>query len=339
MILNSNSKLNYIHYTRGVAAFFIVVIHCNLFVSAGFLSYAYSHFLKEWTAVFLLVSGFLFQYLSDRFKYRKFFVSKFLNVLLPYFFVSIPAIFLYVFEVKMTHNWVDLPSLLQHSSFYVLGFFYITGSHLGPLWFIPVLSIIFLCVPLSLFLSGNVKGMQCAAFISLVLILITNRPENDSNVILSFIHFFPVYILGMFFCFYRNVFINVKFYAFYLFFTSLLFSIELFFDLYPSFSILVKSFAFLFFCSFFLKFENSKSKVFFYISVLADSSFAIYFLHGYFVGLLRVILTRVDIVTFHPLIGIFLSLFFSIVLCIIIFFVLKMIKFIPRVNSRYLLGS
>ena len=57
-----NKKFSYIHYIRGIATFFIVTTHCNLFTTDdSVLARLWSEVLREWTAIFLLISGFLFQ--------------------------------------------------------------------------------------------------------------------------------------------------------------------------------------------------------------------------------------------------------------------------------------
>ncbi|HBR2839426.1 TPA: acyltransferase family protein [Klebsiella pneumoniae] len=91
------NKLNYIHSIRGIAAFFIVLIHCNIFMSKeGMLNAFFYHFLTEWTAIFLLISGFLFQFLLPKYEFSSFMKKKITNVILPYIIVSIPAILIYL---------------------------------------------------------------------------------------------------------------------------------------------------------------------------------------------------------------------------------------------------
>lgn len=101
------------------------------------------HFLTEWTAIFLLISGFLFQFLLPKYEFSSFMKKKITNVILPYIIVSIPAILIYLLGYKTVHNWIDISELLSNSKLYAIFYFYLTGGHLGPLWFIPVLTLIF----------------------------------------------------------------------------------------------------------------------------------------------------------------------------------------------------
>ncbi|WP_374702065.1 acyltransferase family protein, partial [Klebsiella pneumoniae] len=167
----------------------------------------WSHFLKEWTAVFVLISGFLFQLLVDKYKFMPFMKVKVKNVITPYLIISIPAILIYILGFKKDHNWVDIESLIEHTTIYVISFFYATGSHLGPLWFIPVLVLIFLTSkPLSM-LHKNEMLFIFVSVLSVIAIVFTSRPPQDSNAIISYFHFLPVYIIGMVICFYRDILI------------------------------------------------------------------------------------------------------------------------------------
>ncbi|ADU72298.1 acyltransferase [Pantoea sp. At-9b] len=334
-----NKKINYIHCIRGIAIFFIVTTHCNLFTTDdGILARIWSEFLREWTAIFLLISGFLFQYLLPRYEVKKFYASKLKNVILPYLIISIPAISIYIFGLKKEHNWLDINELMQHSIIYILMLFYATGAHLGPLWFIPMLSLIFLSsIPLKM-LGENRRNLLYAAVFSVVVILFTSRPVGDSNSFLAYIHFLPVYVLGMFICEYRDTLIENKNKWYFLFAFLVLFGIRVFFDVTPSLSVLSKIFLFLFLCitlsSINMPYVTTP------LSWLATSSFAIYFLHGYFVGFLR---KKIELINSYSLgssviIEVLISAIFSILIISIISFCVYALKK-TRVNTRLILGS
>ncbi|MDR6349072.1 acyltransferase family protein [Pantoea sp. SORGH_AS_0659] len=198
-----NKKFSYIHYIRGIAIFFIVTTHCNLFTTDdSVLARLWSEVLREWTAIFLLISGFLFQYLVPRYEVKKFYASKFKNVILPYLIISIPAISIYVLGLKKEHNWVDINELMKHSILYILIFFYATGANLGPLWFIPMLSLIFLSsIPLKM-LGENRKNILYAAVFSIVVILFTSRPVV--TLMLSW-HIFTSFLYMFWVCLYASI--------------------------------------------------------------------------------------------------------------------------------------
>lgn len=329
-------KISYIHYLRGIAAFFIVAIHYNLFASDNLvLGRVFKYFLLEWTAIFVMISGFLFQHLLNRYEFNKFMLSKLKNVILPYIIISIPAILIYMLGVKKDHVWLDIPELLTHSKTYIVLFFYATGAHLGPLWFIPVLILIFFSSkPLSL-IGKNEKLLNLATLLSLVVIVFTARPENDANVFLSYIHFLPVYIVGMFIYSKKNFLIdqNKKYHIFLIFFSAFL--ICTIFELSASLTILSKIPLFLLLCIVLDRLENKKVQ--FAFSALADASFAIYFLHGYFVGVARKIIAKYPI-QFSDVGGVILTISLALLTALVLVGVCLIMKRVT-VHTRMIIGS
>lgn len=137
-----------------------------------------------------------------RYEVKKFYASKFKNVILPYLIISIPAISIYVLGLKKEHNWVDINELMKHSILYILIFFYATGANLGPLWFIPMLSLIFLrSIPLKM-LGENRKNILYAAVFSIVVILFTSRPVV--TLMLSW-HIFTSFLYMFWVCLYASI--------------------------------------------------------------------------------------------------------------------------------------
>lgn len=336
------NKIYYIHYLRGVAAFFIVLIHCNLFFtnSNSIVAKVYSHFLTEWTAVFILISGFLFQYLIQRYNQIHFLRTKFYNVILPYLIISIPAILIYALGFKDSHSWVDIDSLKTHSYLYIFAYFYITGSHLGPLWFIPVLAMIFAFSKVLYVVGKNEKLLLLLALLSIPSIILTSRPLNDSNAIISFVHFLPVYVLGMYLSSIRDRIISRRFLFVYVAFYTVFFVAEVYFGLHASYSIITKLFLFLSLCSFFITYgDSNNSIVLSLISKMADISFALYFLHGYFVGFLRIVIDKYDIAISMPLYSIFLSIFSAVFISLVVYFIYFSISCLNLVPSRVVIGS
>ncbi|HDT0389510.1 TPA: acyltransferase family protein [Klebsiella aerogenes] len=281
------SKITYIHYLRGVAAFFIVAIHFNLFTNHDTISgKVFHHFLSEWTAIFVLISGFLFQHLVHKYKPRKFFISKFKNVILPYFIISLPVVMVFVLKLKNDHPWLDLNELYNHSALYIMLFFYTTGAQMAPLWFIPVLVLIFLTSkPLSV-LAIKQYWLNFFAGISIFVIIFTSRPEHNLNPFLSYVHFLPVYIIGMFIYSKKDILIKRDYKNIFLFNYLVFFAFCVFFDLGASYSIISKIPLFLYLCTV-LDREIKNNTVAMILSVLADISFTIYFIHGAFIGVVR----------------------------------------------------
>lgn len=335
-------KIKYIHFIRGVAIFFIVAIHANLFINErNIYSNIYFSFLAEWTAVFIMISGFLFQHLLPKYQAKRYYVSKFKNVILPYLIVSFPAILIYIFGLKDSHNWVDVAELREHSIPYQIAFFYLTGSHLGPLWFIPTLCLIYLTAPLLKVIGDNNTLLWVVALISLIVIGLTHRPANDSNAFVSYLHFLPVYILGMFIYNQRDVLVEngraiVRFYIYGVISIALLFaSIKYGATIY----IYQKLFLFLFLCVIFhlLEIKSKPGKFLFVLGVLADISFSVYFMHGYLAGYLRSIASRMNVSSW--IYGIVLNLWFTIIFIIVIALISYVVKFLFKKKSRFIIGS
>ena len=74
------------------------------------------------------------------------------------------------------------------------------GSIVGPLWFVPMIGLYFITAPLFLILSKLPYAIFSIITFSIVLLsLFTDRPFNQYNPFLSYIHFFGFYILGVYF--------------------------------------------------------------------------------------------------------------------------------------------
>lgn len=208
--------LNYVNNLRGIAILLIISWHCTGLVGP-FLSQeiynAIAVILRDGTIVFVFISGFLFQYLSKKYKYSKFIKSKFLYVLMPYLLVSIPAILYMVYFSNMFENVnLDLlPAIFQ--SLYMLYpnvleiiFLYFTGGyHLGPLWFIPMICIFYIISPLLIRLD-KWKYFYCFLPFFLLLPFFVSR---GINIFDNFLYFLPVYLYGMFFSKYRDFIMTI----------------------------------------------------------------------------------------------------------------------------------
>ena len=107
--------------------------------------------------------GFLFQHLSHKYDMLNYWKKKFQTIILPYFVISIPAILLrlhnnYVpFTVSESAHFEDWNVVLK------IVYFYATGAHLLPFWYIPMI-ILFYCISsLLVILDKNGKFLLAAA--------------------------------------------------------------------------------------------------------------------------------------------------------------------------------
>jgi len=144
--------------------------------------------------VFIFVSGYLFQYLLQGFSYPKFLKTKVLTVALPYLIVSLPAMAIYLAGLK------DLEAL--HAPAYVqgdvmlAGYMLLTGTHLGPLWFIPVILLLYLAAPILKLMDDRPQAYWLIIPL-LMLAYYVGRPLENNNPLEAFAFSLPAYVLGM----------------------------------------------------------------------------------------------------------------------------------------------
>ncbi len=191
--------LAYIHNFRGLAIFFIVGIHSIISIPWEGFSIVKSLLVgvfNNGTVLFVFIAGFLFYYLcNDRFDYFEYLKKKLKYVISPYLIISIPAIVDKLFFDEGAHWWMTL-EFQQASIFYKVFLMVITGRHSGILWFIPMISIFYLCSYLFRLLSKQ-KIFDYLIPVLCILGLWTVRFGYHANPLISFVHFLPIYLLGM----------------------------------------------------------------------------------------------------------------------------------------------
>ncbi len=193
------SYLHYIHYFRAVAIIGIVAVHCkSSFLWGSKLEEQFwSSLLVYSTVLFVFIAGFLFQHIhSRRFDYKNYLSKKFTYVIIPYIFASIPAILekLYLDPESMT--WLpvylqDQPAILK--VFYML----LTGKHFGPFWFIPMISMVYVISPLLVYLDKKPWFYRFVFPPVFVAGLFMFNFGYEFTTIESFAFFIPIYIFGM----------------------------------------------------------------------------------------------------------------------------------------------
>jgi peptidoglycan/LPS O-acetylase OafA/YrhL len=191
--------LPYIHNLRGLAILFIVGVHARGYEADWVCHPKAHHFFvtlfDNGTILFVFIAGFLFQHLTrGHFRYGEYLQQKFKVVILPYLLISIPLIFI---RIATQFKSLSLPRDF-HSHSIVFQFFYhlLMGSHMPPFWFMPMVFLIYLTAPL-LHAIDNQKFYRY--FFPLVFIagMFTYRPMHNANPFLSYLHFLPIYITGM----------------------------------------------------------------------------------------------------------------------------------------------
>lgn len=206
--------LGYILNLRGAAILVVVGVHArgNLSDWSSHTSThdALSTFFDaregNGTVMFIFIGGFLFQYITHlNFEFRKYLEKKFMYVILPYLLVSIPIIAFRIY----THYSFGLPAgFTQQSIFYQFFYYIMTGLHLAPFWFISTIVLFYLSAPLFHSLD-NPKAYRYLFPVILLTCFFTYRPLYNADPFLSYLHYFPVYYLGMWASFNRQKILTV----------------------------------------------------------------------------------------------------------------------------------
>ena len=203
--------LNYINVFRGLAILLIIMGHTMQFGdSKSFASIINCEMICGGTALFIFISGFLFQHLSNKYEFKNYMSKKWTNVILPYLIISIPGIILCLLcPVSYKNSFAGLDFWIQIPLHLTIG-----RVHNVPTWFIPMIVIFFLSS--MLFLKLEKKGILYKLLPILFLITIflpRGVAEYESTIgleyldkyilyvkyiITNFFHFISLYVFGMY---------------------------------------------------------------------------------------------------------------------------------------------
>lgn len=192
-------KIGSIHTLRGITIAVIVFRHCLSFFDArSMVSSPFAQVVDElffnWTIFFVLISGYLFQHLSYKYETRSYWKSKIKNIICPYIAVSLATFpLLHLETVQSLPLFATGEESLLTWALRMLA----TGQHSEPMWYIPMISVIFLMGPVLYKVSQ--KDLTVPAILGLLWAVITYKPE-PWNTFLNVLHYLPVYIVGMFMC-------------------------------------------------------------------------------------------------------------------------------------------
>ena len=256
--------------------------------------------------------------------------------------VSIPAILIYVLGLKNEHQWILTPDFIALPSYSKVVLFYLTGAHLGPLWYIPMIVLFFLIAPLLLKVDKYPKLYWLLPFLIIVSFVVP-KPENNASPLLAFVHYLSIYILGMFMSRYKDQLFKLlsnKLVLAGIFGAVLCLSYFIYFGfshLWFVQKILLS--AFLMYLLY--RFEHVKRKslerTFSSLDYLGSISFGLFFLHGYILGALKMGFSRLN----WEFSGAYWSVLLLVVIAFTIFFSTLAIIAIQRVfgnKSRKLIG-
>ncbi|GBC59246.1 acyltransferase [Desulfonema ishimotonii] len=329
--------LNYINNFRGIAILIIVSKHCiDAFdwPDSHYLYRALYFVFHNGTSLFMFISGFLFQYLAHKYEFKTYMEKKLKYVLLPYFIVSVPAVImctLFFQRPNLSPDFYANPLIVQ------VIMFYLTGAHVTAFWFIPMMSLYYIISPLLVRLDQDRRIYYCIPLFILISLLV----PRGGTVLKNFIHFFSIYIFGMFCSRYRDKILRIGekhfltlLIAYFLFFIG-----DITLGIYGNQIECVNYLSKLVLCvllmtSLYLHDDRIKNRG----AYLASISFGIYFLHSYVIQLARFSLSD-QIGGMIPFQGNLLSYMLLLVVVVgVCAIAITAIKKITQRRSRYVIG-
>lgn len=176
-----------IGWFRGLAILFVVMTHVDAapLQNSSFGLYL-QRFFSNGAFFFTLISGYLFWHLRKRHSYADFMAGKTKNVIVPYLLVLTPAIAFYAAIGKIDGGFI---SIVRE---YLVG-----GGVLAPLWFIPVIVLIFLSTPAIVF-SADRPWYPVVVFAFVFISLTSFRPYHHDDPIYMLLHLYGVFLLGVY---------------------------------------------------------------------------------------------------------------------------------------------
>ncbi|WP_185154133.1 acyltransferase [Fulvivirga sp. M361] len=350
----NSSYLNYIHNLRGLAILFILGVHCR--TSFGWGDNTFSE--KFWfsilvygTIIFVFIAGFLFQHVHRaKFDYKTYLKKKFTYVILPYVIVSIPALINKLFFDG--HQPWQSDDYLTSSVIYKVGYMLVTGKHMGPFWFIPMITLIYIISPLLIYLDRTRYFYKFLFPFVFVSGLFLYDFGYNVNTWISFLYYIPVYLFGMACSRYKAYITDMKplillsLIAVYLTIIILELSDVIAIGKRYGFVEDERSNAYLFnfgklkmlvlspiLVYVLYKLRNSKLNV---LGALGTYSFGIFFLHLYIIRIIEVAVNKIyptfSFNSFSFVVHVMLVSFLSIG-------AIKVIKLVVKERSRYIVGS
>jgi probable poly-beta-1,6-N-acetyl-D-glucosamine export protein len=195
--------LPYIHGFRAIAIVGVVASHLQLvWPNGSLLGRLLVSIAQDTSAMFLFVSGFLFQHLSQRFEYPRYLKSKLHNVIIPYAVSSLPAL-LYQ---GTRHTGIFDPTYPRHvaNPFLHAALALATASHMpAPMWFIPMIAVLYLVAPLLIAVDRHPR-LYWMVVPLLILAMFCHRPLPVNRIGHALVYFTPAYLLGMWFSHHRE---------------------------------------------------------------------------------------------------------------------------------------
>lgn len=352
--------VNSINNFRAIAIILIVFAHMFGFsgleyhgVNLPFHAGAIINLIAGGTALFVFISGFMFHHVFyEKYNFKKFIKNKFKNIFIPYLLLGVIPVFLYIYFNKNVYGGYFLPTGNGALFEYIIPAFkyYWTGAFLVAYWYIPFVLVVFLLSPLHfIFVSQSLFCQFLIVFILLFVSIFIHRPIDNLSVFQSVIYYMPIYLYGITFSknkdlFYRVLdkylpwlFLSIVILSFYQTYIGHIGNYHKPAMLFNGIDVLLIQK--LLMCNFLAvwlhRYEGVEHR---YISVLASTSFTVFFLHPFIIWGITKIKTS-SVIDFlssnYPWLLLFLSTFIVILICVAIAICVK--RLLPK-YSRYLIG-
>lgn len=203
--------LNYINVFRGLAILLIIMGHTMQFGDSKSLAHIINcEIICGGTALFIFISGFLFQHLSAKYEFKNYMSKKWTNVIMPYLTTAIPGILFCLYcPIAYKNSFDGLTPWIQIPLHITIG-----RVHNVPTWFIPMIVIFFLFSWLFIKLEKkNILYKLLPLFFLLTIFLPRGVAEYESTlgldyltkywvyikyILINFVHFLSLYVFGMF---------------------------------------------------------------------------------------------------------------------------------------------
>jgi peptidoglycan/LPS O-acetylase OafA/YrhL len=198
--------LSHIHNFRAVAILGIVSAHALQAFNWGEYRtfFKIANFIANQSSIwFVFIAGFLFQHLSGKFTASKYYAAKLKNVIVPYLIISIPGLYYYIALDKQDIIWpefYDKPIIEQ------LLLFILTGKHLSAFWFVPMITVFYLLAPLFIAIDRSRYGywIMLPTFLASAMLgrdnmLFWVEWAAPYSVFSKALFMLPVYLFGMYF--------------------------------------------------------------------------------------------------------------------------------------------
>ncbi len=314
-LLKAKKKFfNSINYFRGLAIIIIVLGHSFDLAqwetsNSFFAQFIYSLSLNG-TVYFVFISGFLYYHVFfHRFNYQKFLLKKTQYVLLPYILFSLIPILSAVF---FSGGGPTLPDELRNEPIRAIIWYFCTGNIVLAYWYIPMAMLLYAVSPL---VNSIIKSEKTLLFFLALtpISLLVHRPIDNLNAVHSLIYFFPSYLLGIWSSMYHKQIqdylrdnrkkLILAILAIALGLIQILifkhpgnFHKEFFTFTVIDVNLLQKTALCFLFISLLDRYENTN---FSSINKVAETSFAIYFIHPFVLNSAYSVLTRLSLLNYY----------------------------------------